>query len=43
MCKQWLLNLFCVVFLQACLQPMHDPMPEKVDSQVQCGFGSVDC
>ncbi|EJB66125.1 hypothetical protein KVK80_00670 [Helicobacter pylori] len=41
--RRLLLNLFCMVFLQACLKPMSDPKAEKVDSQVQCGFGSKDC
>ncbi len=33
----------CALCLAGCLQPMKDPDAEKVDSQVQCGFGSGDC
>nr|SFZ71123.1 OMP414 [Helicobacter felis] len=38
-----LLGFVCVLCLVGCLQPMQDPQAEKVDSQVQCGFGSSGC
>ncbi|RVZ43382.1 hypothetical protein EC550_07995, partial [Helicobacter pylori] len=31
MYRRLLLNLLCMVFLQACLKPMSDPKAEKVD------------
>ncbi|WP_268877479.1 MULTISPECIES: hypothetical protein [Helicobacter] len=37
------LALLCALLLLGCLQPMKDPDAEKVDSQVQCGFGSSGC
>ncbi|CCM10956.1 beta/alpha barrel domain-containing protein [Helicobacter heilmannii] len=38
-----LLSLIFALYLAGCLQPMKGPEAEKVDRQVQCGFGSSGC
>ncbi|WP_120868769.1 hypothetical protein [Helicobacter pylori] len=43
MYRRLFFNFLCMVFFQACFKPMSDPKAEKVDAQVQCGFGSKDC
>ncbi|CCB79722.1 hypothetical protein [Helicobacter bizzozeronii] len=38
-----LLVFLSTLYLGGCLQPMEGPQAEKVDKQVQCGFGSSGC
>ncbi|WP_095333529.1 hypothetical protein [Helicobacter sp. 11S02596-1] len=35
--------LGAILLIQGCLQPLEDPQVQKVDPEMQCGFGSSDC
>lgn len=41
--RAYLSFIFFALYLCGCLQPMKGPEAEKVDRQVQCGFGSSGC
>lgn len=41
--NRFLIFFSIILFMYGCLKPMEEPQAEKIDSEVECGFGSSGC